>query len=99
MRELNLSRDIKGNKKKKSSCRNVDDKMKTRENVEFLQKETRDVVTRKMEKAEVVDDIFALVLSCKWSSHTVRVTEGKGGDWENVGVPAAGSQVQLADPS
>ena len=70
--ELNLARDIKGNKK--SFYRYVGDKRKTRENVGPLRKETGDLVTWDMEKAEVLNDFFASVFTSKCSSHTARVT-------------------------
>ncbi|GAB0188342.1 hypothetical protein GRJ2_001299500 [Grus japonensis] len=70
--ELNLARDIKGNKK--SFYRDISDKRKTRD----------------MEKAEVLNDIFASVFTGKCSSHTVQVAEGKGRDWENAEPPTVG---------
>lgn len=42
-----------------------------------------DLVTQNMEKAEILKDIFVSVFTGKCSSHTTRVTEGKGMDWEN----------------
>lgn len=48
---LNLSKDIKVNEK--SSCRYTGDKTKTRENVNSLQKETGDLITWDLGKAEV----------------------------------------------
>lgn len=51
-----------------------------------------------MEKAEVVDEIFALVLTYKWSSHAVWVTEGKGGFWGNVELSTVGGQLQSTGP-
>ncbi|GAB0177099.1 mitochondrial enolase superfamily member 1 [Grus japonensis] len=43
-----------------------------------------------MEKAEVVNDIFASVFTGKGSSHTTQVAEGKGRDWENEEPPTIG---------
>jgi len=86
--ELNLVRDIKGNKK--SFHRYISDKRKARENVGPLWKEMGDLVTRDMEKAEVVDDFFASVFTGKCSSHTTQVREGKGRDWENEELPTVG---------
>jgi len=48
-----------------------------------LWKETGDLVTRDMGKAEVLNDSFASVFTGKRSSHTAQVTDGKGRDWEN----------------
>ena len=56
--ELSLSRDVKGNKK--SFYRYLSDKRKTRKNVGPLWKEKGDLVTQDMEKAEVLNDFFAL---------------------------------------
>ena len=74
--ELNLARDVKGNKK--SFYRYVGDKRKTRENVGPLWKETGDLVSQDM----VLNDFFASVFTSKYSIHTAQVTEGKGRDWE-----------------
>ncbi|KAK4830735.1 hypothetical protein QYF61_013185 [Mycteria americana] len=74
--ELNLTRHIKGNKK--SFCRYVSDKTKTRENVGPPSREVGDLVIWDMEKAEVLNDFFASVFSGKCSSHTAQVIEGKG---------------------
>jgi len=81
MTEINLARDIKGNKK--SFCRYVNDKRKAKENVGPLWKKTGDLVTQGMEKAEVLNAFFASVFTNKCSSHTAQVTDGKGRDWEN----------------
>ena len=54
--ELNMTRDIKGNKK--SFYRYVSDKRKTRENVVPLRKEMGGLVTEGMEKVEVHNDFF-----------------------------------------
>ena len=78
--ELNLVRDVKGNKK--SFYRHVGDKRKTKENVGPLWKEKGDLVTWDMEKAEVLNDFFASVFTGKCSSHTAQGAEGKGRDWE-----------------
>ncbi|GAB0175757.1 mitochondrial enolase superfamily member 1 [Grus japonensis] len=91
--ELNLARDVKGNKK--SFYRYVSDKRKTKENVGPLQKEMGDLVTWDMEKAEVLNDFFASVFTGKCSSHTAQVAEGKDRDWENEEPPTVGEdQVQ-----
>ncbi|KFU98531.1 hypothetical protein N340_12059, partial [Tauraco erythrolophus] len=64
--EINLARDIKGNKK--NIYRYVRDKKRSRENVSLLWKETGDLATRDMEKAEVLNDFFASVFTGKSSS-------------------------------
>ncbi|XP_076217536.1 uncharacterized protein LOC143172166 [Aptenodytes patagonicus] len=93
LRELNLARDVKGNKKR--FYRYVRDKRKTRENVGPLRNETGDLVTRDTEKAEVLNDFFASVFTGKCSSLTAQAAEGKGGDWENEEPPTVGEdQVQ-----
>ncbi|KFV09134.1 hypothetical protein N340_03481, partial [Tauraco erythrolophus] len=86
--ELNLARDIKGNKK--NFYRYVSDKKRSRENVGPLQKETGDLATQDMEKAEVVNEFFSSVFSGKRSSCTAKDTEGKGRDWENEEPPTVG---------
>ncbi|GAB0179954.1 mitochondrial enolase superfamily member 1 [Grus japonensis] len=79
--------DVKGNKK--SFYRYVDDKRKTRGNVDPLWKEMGDLVTQDIEKAEVLNDFFAVFIR-ECSSHTAQVTEGKGRDWENEEPPTVG---------
>ncbi|KFV12556.1 hypothetical protein N340_13926, partial [Tauraco erythrolophus] len=86
--ELNLARDIEGNKK--NFYRYVSDKKRSRENVGPLRKETVDLATQDMEKAEVLNDFFASVFTGKSSSCTAQVTEGKGRDWENEEPPTVG---------
>ncbi|KFQ76045.1 hypothetical protein N337_12204, partial [Phoenicopterus ruber ruber] len=86
--ELNLARDIKGNKK--SFYRYISDKRKTRENVGPLQKETGDLTTWDIDKTEVLKDFFASVFTGKCSGHTTQVAEGKGRDWENEEPPTVG---------
>jgi len=78
MIELNLARDVKGNKKR--FYRYIIDKRKTRKNVGSLRKKTGDLVTQGIEKAAVLNDFFACVFTSNCSSHTAQVTEGKGRD-------------------
>ncbi|KFW11307.1 hypothetical protein N327_10870, partial [Fulmarus glacialis] len=59
--ELNLARDVKGNKKR--FHRYIGDNRKTRENVGPLRNEMGDLVTQDMEKAEVLKDFFASVFT------------------------------------
>ncbi|PKU46367.1 hypothetical protein llap_3345 [Limosa lapponica baueri] len=75
-RELNLARDIKDNKK---NYKHVNDKRKSREEMDPIWKETGDLVIQDMEKVEVLNDFFASVLTSKGSNHTTQVAEGKGG--------------------
>jgi len=72
-RELSEQPGIRGNKK--SFCRYIGDKRKARENVGPLRKETEDLVTWNMEKAELLDEFFASVFTGKCSSHTAQVTD------------------------
>jgi len=55
-----------------------------------LRKEAGDLVTRDVEKAEVLNDFFVSVFNSKCSSHTTQVAEGKGRDWENEELPTVG---------
>ncbi|KFV13526.1 hypothetical protein N340_11889, partial [Tauraco erythrolophus] len=71
--DLNLTRDIMGNKK--SIYRYVSDKRRSRENVGPLRKETGDLATWNMEKAEVLNGFFASVFTGKSSSCTTQVAE------------------------
>ena len=49
----------------------------------LLWKETGDLVTWDMEKAEVLNDFIASVFTSKCFSHSTQVSQGKGRDWEN----------------
>ncbi|GAB0185476.1 mitochondrial enolase superfamily member 1 [Grus japonensis] len=90
--ELNLARDVKGNKK--SFYRYINDKRKTRENVGPLQKDIGELVTQNMEKAEVFNPFFVSVFTAKCLSQTTQVAEGKGRDWENEEPPTVEDQVR-----
>jgi len=85
--EFNLARDIKGNKKR---YRYTDDKRQARQKVGPLRKRTGDLVTQDMENAQVLHDFCASVFTGKCSSHTARVADGKGRDWENEEPPTVG---------
>ena len=84
--EFNLAQEFKSNKK--SFYRYISGKRKTRENMGPLQKETGNLVAQGMEKAEVLNSIFASVFTSKCSSHTTPAAEGKGRDQENEESPA-----------
>ena len=86
--EFNLARDIKGNKK--SLCRYTGDERQARQKVGPLRKRTGDLVTQDMENAQVLHDFCASVFTGKCSSHTARVADGKGRDWENEEPPFVG---------
>jgi len=76
-----LARDVKGDNK--SFYRYISDKRKARENVGPLWKDMGDLITQKMEKAEVFNNIFVSVFTGKCSSHTAQVTDSKGRVREN----------------
>jgi len=73
----------------------INNKM-TRDNVDPLWKETGDLVTWNMDKAEVLCDFSASIFIGKRSSHTTQVIEGKGRDQENEEPPTAGED-QIRD--
>lgn len=50
-----------------------------KERLALLQKETGDIVTWDMERAEVLIDFFALVFTGKCSSHIIQVSEAEAG--------------------
>ncbi|GAB0204307.1 mitochondrial enolase superfamily member 1 [Grus japonensis] len=84
--EISLARDVKDNKK--SFYRYVSGKRSTRKNVGPLWNEMHELVTQDMEKAEVLNDLFASVFTGKCLSHTAWVTEGR--DWGNAEPPTVG---------
>jgi len=55
-----------------------------------FRKEMGYLVTWDMEKAEVVNDFIASVVTSKCSRHTAQVADSKGGDWENEELPTVG---------
>ncbi|KFV20689.1 hypothetical protein N340_13269, partial [Tauraco erythrolophus] len=71
--ELNLARDIKGNKK--NFYKYVSDKKRSREDAGPLRKEMGDLATRDLEKTEVLNDFFASVFTGKSPSCTAQVME------------------------
>jgi len=52
-----------------------------------LWKQTGNLITHDMEKAEVLHNFFALVFTSKHSSHNAQVAGGTGRDWENEELP------------
>ncbi|PKU41302.1 rna-directed dna polymerase from mobile element jockey-like [Limosa lapponica baueri] len=96
-KDLNQARNIKDNKN--NFYKYVRDKEKTREDVGPFWKETGDLVTQVMEKAEVLNDFFTLVFTNKGSNHTAQVREGKTGGYENEEPPSRGEdQGNKKDP-
>ncbi|KFQ40129.1 hypothetical protein N332_13281, partial [Mesitornis unicolor] len=83
--ELNLAKNIKGNMK--TFYRYISDKRKAREDVSPFWKENGELVTRDMEKAEVLNDFFVSLFTVRGSSHAAQVTEAKGRDWEKEDPP------------
>ncbi|KAK4810492.1 hypothetical protein QYF61_004272 [Mycteria americana] len=83
--ELNLARDVKGNKK--GFCKYIGDKRKTRENVGPLLNGTGDLVTQDMEKADVLNAFFASVFTRKTSLQESHVPETKGRVWNKEDIP------------
>jgi len=61
--KLDLVRDVKGNKM--GFCKYKSDKCKTRENVGPLPNETGDLVRQDIEKAEVLNAVFASIFTSK----------------------------------
>ena len=88
--ELNLARDVKGDKK--SFHRYVSDKRKTRENVSPVQKETGDLVSRDMGRRRLRYSMTFLPQSSPASAPATppKGQKTKGGDWENEEPPTAG---------
>ncbi|KFV17142.1 hypothetical protein N339_01295, partial [Pterocles gutturalis] len=71
--ELNIAKDVKGNRK--NFNRYVSNKRRTRENVGPHRKKEGDLVTQDTEKAEGLNEFFTSVFTGKSSSHTAEVAE------------------------
>ncbi|GAB0208674.1 hypothetical protein GRJ2_003333100 [Grus japonensis] len=93
--ELNLERDVKGNKKDFSKY--IGDKRKARENVGPLLNEAGDLVTQDMEKAEVLNTVFASVFTSKTSLQESQVPETRQKDWSKEDVSLV-EEDQKEDP-
>ena len=83
--ELNLARDVKDNKK--GFCKYIGDKRKTRDNVGPLLDKMGDLVTRDMEKAEVLDATFASVSTGITGLQESQVSETRGKAWSKEDIP------------
>ena len=57
-----------------------------------LWKEIRDLVTRNMEEAEVLNDLFGSVFTGKSSTHTAQVAENNGKKLEKVDLHAVSEE-------
>lgn len=90
--ELNLASDVKGKNKGFYKC--ISDTRKTWKNVSPLQKQMGDLVTLGMEAAYIPSEFFASVFICNCVTHTARVAEGKGRDWEQELPNVGDDQVQ-----
>lgn len=82
----NLTRDIKNNVKDFSKC--IGDKSKTRKNVCLLLNKMRDLITKVMEKVEVLKVAFALVIANKYVLQESQVPEIRGKGWSKQDVPS-----------
>ncbi|KAK4823788.1 hypothetical protein QYF61_006510 [Mycteria americana] len=96
--ELNLAKDVKDNKK--SFYRYVDDKRKTRENVGPLLSKMWELVTRNMEKAEVLNAFFTSVFTSKTSLQEPQVPETREvpEDWRKANATAVFKKGKKEDP-
>lgn len=61
----------------------IDQKRKAKENVPLLINEKGELAATDMEKAEVLNHVFALIVTGKYSSCMIHVAEVNGRDWEN----------------
>jgi len=71
--ELNLAKDLKDNKK--GFCKYVSNIPRTRKNVDSLLNEMGDLVTKEVEKVELLNTTFASVLASKLGLQESQVTE------------------------
>lgn len=76
--EPNLAGDVKNNK---GFHRYVGEKGKIKENTCPQISKTGEIVTTGMEKAEVLNNLFALVFNGNLSSHVSQAPETQGRDW------------------
>lgn len=79
--ELSLARDVKDNGK--GFHRYIANKRKPRDDVGPLRKETGDLTTLDMKKAEVLNDFCASAINGKFSSQASQVGKGQCWDWES----------------
>lgn len=77
--EFNLMRDVKDNKK--AFCKHINRKRQTRENLAPLLNGAGAMVTKYMEKAEVVNAFFASVVTCKTSTQEPQALETRMEVW------------------
>ena len=77
--ELNLAKDVKSNKK--SSCKYMIDKRKTKENINAYLNEAGDLVTVKTEKSEALNAFYTSVFTSKTCFQEMWFLQTKLKDW------------------
>ena len=80
--ELNLTRDIEGEKKKFYRC--IRGKKKVREDVDLFPKETGVLVMKYTEKVEVLSGFFASAFIQNSTSHIAQAAESNGKNLKKV---------------